>query len=102
MLTYRWFPRFGAGQGSYQLRPILFKRHRFPPDIIRYGIWLYFRFTLSLRDVEVRWTRLVGQFGGLDKLGSGCRQAANLSVSVAPYASSGVRPASVEWGRWAL
>jgi putative transposase len=52
MLTYLWFPRFGAGQGSYQLRPILFKRHRFPPDIICYGIWLYFRFTLSLRDVE--------------------------------------------------
>jgi transposase-like protein len=29
-----------------------FKRHRFPPDVIRYGAWLYFRFTLSLRDVE--------------------------------------------------
>jgi hypothetical protein len=46
--------------------------------------------------VQVRWTRLVGQFGGLDKLGSGCRQAANLSVSMARYASSGVRPARVE------
>jgi putative transposase len=34
------------------LRPILFKRHRFPPDIICYGIWLYFRFTLSFRDLE--------------------------------------------------
>jgi putative transposase len=52
MLTFLWFPRFGAGQGSYQLRPILFKRHRFPPDIICYGVWLYFRFTLSFRDVE--------------------------------------------------
>jgi putative transposase len=29
-----------------------FKRHRFPPDIICYGVWLYFRFTLSFRDVE--------------------------------------------------
>ena len=29
-----------------------FKRHRFPPDVIRYAVWLYFRFTLSLRDVE--------------------------------------------------
>ena len=31
--------------------PISFKRHRFPPDVIRYGVWLYFRFTLSFRDV---------------------------------------------------
>lgn len=29
-----------------------FKRHRFPPDVIRYAVWLYFRFTLSFRDVE--------------------------------------------------
>jgi transposase-like protein len=28
------------------------RRHRFPPDVIRLAIWLYFRFTLSLRDVE--------------------------------------------------
>jgi len=32
--------------------PISFKHHRFPPDVIRYGVWLYFRFTLSFRDVE--------------------------------------------------
>ena len=31
---------------------ISYKRHRFPPDVIRYAVWLYFRFTLSLRDVE--------------------------------------------------
>lgn len=29
-----------------------FKRHRFPADVIRHAVWLYFRFTLSLRDVE--------------------------------------------------
>ena len=29
-----------------------FKRHRFPPAIITRSIWLYARFTLSLRDVE--------------------------------------------------
>ena len=29
-----------------------FKRHRFPPDIIRQAVWLYARFTLSYRDVE--------------------------------------------------
>ena len=34
------------------MRPIIFKRHRFPPEVIRHAVWLYFRFTLSLRDVE--------------------------------------------------
>jgi len=34
------------------LHPISFKRHRFPADVIRQAVWLYFRFTLSLRDVE--------------------------------------------------
>jgi putative transposase len=29
-----------------------YKRHRFPPDIISYGAWLYFRFNLSHRDIE--------------------------------------------------
>ena len=29
-----------------------FKRHRFPPTIIRHGVWLYARFTLSYRDIE--------------------------------------------------
>ena len=29
-----------------------FKRHRFPADVIRHAVWLYFRFTLSFRDVE--------------------------------------------------
>ncbi len=34
------------------MRPLSFKRHRFPPDIIRHAIRLYARFTLSFRDVE--------------------------------------------------
>ena len=34
------------------MQPISFKRHRFPPDAIRHAVWLYFRFTLSIRDVE--------------------------------------------------
>jgi hypothetical protein len=38
--------------------------------------------TLKPGDV-VRWTPLAGQLGGLVKLGSGCRQAANFSVPVA-------------------
>ena len=34
------------------MQPISFKRHQFPPDVIRYAVWAYYRFTLSLRDVE--------------------------------------------------
>ena len=29
-----------------------FKGHRFPRDVIAYAVWAYFRFALSLRDVE--------------------------------------------------
>ena len=28
------------------------QRHRFPPDIISYAVWLYNRFNLSHRDIE--------------------------------------------------
>ena len=31
---------------------ISFKRHRFPPEIIRRAVWLYARSALSYRDVE--------------------------------------------------
>jgi len=34
------------------MQPVSFKRHRFPADVIRHAVWLYFRFTLSFRDVE--------------------------------------------------
>jgi transposase-like protein len=34
------------------MAPISFKRHRSPPSVIRLGVWLYDRFTLSLRDVK--------------------------------------------------
>lgn len=34
------------------MKPISYKRHRFPPDTIRLAVWLYYRFTTSLRDVE--------------------------------------------------
>jgi putative transposase len=30
----------------------LYKRHRFPAEIISHCVWLYFRFCLSYRDVE--------------------------------------------------
>ena len=30
----------------------IYKRHRFPPDIISYAVWLHYRFNLSHRDIE--------------------------------------------------
>ena len=30
----------------------IYKRHRFPPSVIQYAVWLYYRFNLSIRDVE--------------------------------------------------
>jgi putative transposase len=30
----------------------VYRGYRFPPEIISHAVWLYFRFTLSLRDVE--------------------------------------------------
>ena len=34
------------------MKPISYRCHRFPPQIIQHAIWLYCRFTLSFRDVE--------------------------------------------------
>ena len=33
-------------------RPLSFKRFRFPSEVIRQAVWLYFRVTLSFRNVE--------------------------------------------------
>ncbi len=52
--------------------------------------------------VGVRWPPSAGQLGGLGKLGSGFRQAANLVTSSTPYASSGGRPSRALCGRPAL
>ena len=30
----------------------IYKRHRFPPAIIQYAVWLYLRFNISHRDIE--------------------------------------------------
>ena len=35
------------------MKKISYSGYRFPPEIIHQAIWLYLRFTLSLRDVEV-------------------------------------------------
>jgi putative transposase len=29
-----------------------YRGYRFPPEIISHAVWLYFRFSLSFRDVE--------------------------------------------------
>ncbi len=57
-----------------------YKRHRYPAEIIAYTVWLYFRFSLSFRDVEElmaargvtlsyetvrRWTRKFGRLRGI-------------------------------------
>ena len=34
------------------MKSISFKRDRFPPNMIRHAVWLYFRFSLNFRDVE--------------------------------------------------
>ncbi len=41
-----------AGRYRQCMQPITYARHRFPPEVIRYAVWLYLRFTLSYRDVE--------------------------------------------------
>ena len=33
-------------------RESLYRRHRFPPEIIQYAVWLYYRLNLSHRDIE--------------------------------------------------
>src|SRR5205823_4367167 len=34
------------------MRPLPYSGYRFPPEIIQHAVWLYLRFTLSLRDIE--------------------------------------------------
>ena len=34
------------------MQSVSYKRRRYPPEVISYAVWLYFRFTPSLRDVE--------------------------------------------------
>lgn len=29
------------------MKPLSFKRHRFPAEVIRHAVWLYFRFSLT-------------------------------------------------------
>ena len=50
-LTFGW--RFdGYSRSMPHARDPLYRRHRFPAEVIGYAVWLYFRFPLSLRMVE--------------------------------------------------
>ena len=40
------------GRRETPMARISHKRHRFPPTVIQHAVWLYFRSTLSFRDVE--------------------------------------------------
>ena len=40
-----------SNYGTAKLSAI-YKRHGFPPSIIQHAVWLYYRFNLSIRDVE--------------------------------------------------
>ena len=51
-LRYLLFAAYDEAEPGEIMRPISFKRHRFPPDAIKHAVWLYLRFTLSIRDVE--------------------------------------------------
>ena len=41
-----------GGLVAKAMKRISYSGYRFPPEIIHRAIWLYLRFTLSLRDVE--------------------------------------------------
>ena len=41
-----------GGSVATGMKKISYRGYRFPPEIIQQAIWLYLRFTLSLRDVE--------------------------------------------------
>jgi hypothetical protein len=42
----------GEFEGGVRSRPEAHS-HRFPPDVIRHAVWLYLRFTLRYRDVDL-------------------------------------------------
>lgn len=52
-------PKRGSEPGRGRATDIV-KPHRFPPDVIRRAVWLYFRFALSVRNATGR--ALAGRF----------------------------------------
>ncbi|MFK4532085.1 hypothetical protein ABIA00_000268 [Bradyrhizobium ottawaense] len=76
-------------------RDPLYRRHRFPPEVISYAVWLYFRFPLSLRMVE---EMLAARGIGVTyRAGPGCLDSAPLDLSgfLPGYAERGASSATV-------
>jgi hypothetical protein len=42
----------GGGGSLVSSASLSYKGHRYPVEIIAHGVWLYFRFPLSFREVE--------------------------------------------------
>ena len=81
-----------------------FKGHRFPRDVIAYAVWAYFRFPMSLRDVEdllaergvivsyetIRaWVAKFGEHYAKQSVGTGQRRPTN-GISTRSSSRSGV------------
>jgi putative transposase len=47
-----WLLRAGRGWGLVVISVPSYAGFRFPAEIISHGVWLYYRFPLSLREVE--------------------------------------------------
>src|SRR6202451_3169837 len=52
VVTARWACSPAGGRITERMKKISYSGYRFPPEVIHQAIWLYLRFTLSLRDVE--------------------------------------------------
>jgi transposase-like protein len=52
VVTPRWACGPARGLITERMKKISYAGYRFPPEIIHQAIWLYLRFSLSLRDVE--------------------------------------------------
>jgi hypothetical protein len=68
-------------------RDSLYRRHRFPPEVISYAVWLYFRFPLSLRMVEE-----VLAARGICGRTKPCASGGRNSTRSSPTRSANVRP----------
>ena len=51
-LSKRWAVCFDAAMAQPSTRSPLYRGYRFPPEIISWCVWLYYRFSVSLRDVS--------------------------------------------------
>ena len=52
IVTLRWACDGVGSRVATRTTKISYVGYRFPPEVIHQPIWLYLRFTLSLRDVE--------------------------------------------------